>query len=259
METPGAKDGAEDFLKSLPEIKPGESFRFACHPDVACFNACCADLNLMLTPYDVLRLRRALDMPSQEFIETHAQVSAYPDTGYPAMHLKMNEAAALACPFVTEQGCSVYGHRPGACRTYPVGRAAKLDHEGNLVEQFFLVREDHCKGFEDNQEWTTDSWRLDQDITRYNQANDRYMKLLFRQKGNGLISPKHANMCLLAVYQLDRFQEFIRHMNLFSRLELNEATQAAVLDNEEACLDFAMEWIELVIYGDNARLAPRRS
>ena len=42
-------DATDAFLKSLPELAPGERFRFACHPEVPCFNACCSDLSLMLT------------------------------------------------------------------------------------------------------------------------------------------------------------------------------------------------------------------
>ena len=35
-----------------------EAFRFACGPEVACFNDCCRDLFQALTPYDALRLKR---------------------------------------------------------------------------------------------------------------------------------------------------------------------------------------------------------
>ena len=31
-------------------------FTFACHPGVPCFTECCRELDLALTPYDVLRL-----------------------------------------------------------------------------------------------------------------------------------------------------------------------------------------------------------
>lgn len=251
------RDGTQAFLDSLPEIKPGESFRFACHPGVTCFNACCADLNLMLTPYDVLRLRRSLNLASEPFIIQHAEVGMYPDTGFPALHLKMNEDEAKACPFVTPAGCSVYRDRPGACRTYPVGRAARLDKQGNILEQHFLVREEHCRGFEQDARWTTETWQQDQEIALYNRANDRYMRIMARQKGKPAIDAKHGVMCLLALYQLDRFQEFIRNMNLFSRLDADQARQEAVLSDEEQCLDFAYDWVELMVCGDNANLTPR--
>ena len=76
------------FLQSLPEIDPATPFTFACHPNVGCFNACCGDLNLLLTPYDVLRLCRGLNLPSAAVLEKHCELGLYPDTGFPAIHLR---------------------------------------------------------------------------------------------------------------------------------------------------------------------------
>ena len=50
---------------------PDEVFRFACSPGVACFNACCRDLNQSLYPYDILRLKKRLKLPSGEFLERY--------------------------------------------------------------------------------------------------------------------------------------------------------------------------------------------
>ena len=73
-------DATEAFLKSLPELTAGETFRFACHPEVPCFNACCSDLTLMLTPYDALRLRRALGVTPVDFMNHFARRFEAPDT-----------------------------------------------------------------------------------------------------------------------------------------------------------------------------------
>ena len=59
-----SSDASRELLDSLPELKPDETFCFDCNPDVPCFNRCCAELTLPLTPYDVLRLRRNLGLGS---------------------------------------------------------------------------------------------------------------------------------------------------------------------------------------------------
>lgn len=248
-------DETQNFLESLPELHAGQMFRFACHPGVRCFNACCSDLNMPLTPYDVLRLRRNLGMGSEEFINTHARVGQYPDTGFPALFLRMSDHPLKLCPFVSDKGCTVYPDRSGACRTYPLGRATKEDEQGNVVEQFFVVREEHCRGFDESGEWSSATWLADQGLEPYNASNDRYMRLMARCKRQGAaISPKQATMVLLACYQLDRFADFIRGVRLFDRLDIDAARQQHVLDNEEARLDFAYDWAELVLFGDCAAL-----
>lgn len=265
-------DATRDFLNSLPEVKPGERFWFACHPGVPCFNACCSDLTMPLTPYDVLRLSAGLDMGSEAFIEDYAVPGFYEDTGFPLLHLRMNPGGVKLCPFVTEQGCGVYEHRSSACRTYPLGRATRMEGEGRsarAVEQYFLVREAHCKGFAEQGEWTIDTWLADQGIEPYNRMNDRYMRLMARYKAladGAVLSNRHATMALLCLYQQDRFLELIRATDLFNRVTLageyleqdEHAVKANVLENPEARLWFAFDWVELVLFGSCANLLPGR-
>lgn len=244
-------DATQAFLESLPELAPGEHFRFACNPQVPCFNACCSDLTLMLTPYDVLRLRARLDLSSRDFIARHALTAQAPDTGFPMLRLRMqDDIPGAPCPFVTRQGCSVYPGRPGACRTYPLGRATKTGPAGEIVEQFFVVQEPHCRGFEQDSSWTSATWLTDQDLKEYNSHNDRYMLLLAEAKGRGaMLDQKQANMVFLAAYNVDAFRDFLANTGMLGRLELSEERQAAILKDESERLLFAMDWLELALFG----------
>ncbi len=256
-------DSTEAFLAALPEIVPGEQFFFSCGPQVPCFNACCAELNLPLTPYDVLRLTRNLNMSSDQFFEEFIEAGPSEDTGFPRLRLLMEDIPGKPCPFVAKQGCSVYPDRPSACRTYPLGRACRPDGAGRLREQYFLVREEHCRGFEQHASFTTATWLSDQGLVPYHQANDRYMLLLvrYKEKADGaLLSGRLATMALLCLYQQDRFADLIRATNLLDQIRPltpeAEVRQARVLDDPEARLDFALDWIELVVLGHNAALEP---
>lgn len=266
-------DATRDFLDSLPEIKPGETFRFSCHPGVSCFNACCSDLTMPLTPYDVLGLCGGLSMGSEEFIEEYAVPGYYEDTGFPLLHLRMEPGVAKPCPFVTEKGCGVYEFRSSACRTYPLGRATRMEGSGDEAREkarYFLVREAHCKGFAERGEWTIDTWLADQGIEPYNRMNDRYMRLMARYKNvaeGALLSNRHATMALLCLYQQDRFLDFIRSTNLLSRITLagayaeqgEEAARQSILDDPEARLRFAFDWVELALLGSAPGLLPGRA
>ncbi len=242
------------FLDSLPEISDGETFRFACHPGVPCFNACCRDLTMPLAPYDVLRLRQELGMDSEEFIATHTAVGQYP-TGYPVLYLKMSATPERTCSFLTPAGCSVYPSRSAACRTYPLGRATREDEQGQLVERYFLVHEPHCLGFSERREWTLSTWLHDQELPEYNRWNDRYMHLMARQQRTGHpLAQKHATLCTLAFYRLDRFAGFLQSTGVMERLVMDDAWKQRVLDDEATRLEFAFDWIELVLYGENPKL-----
>ncbi len=252
-------DATREFLQSLPEVDPATPFSFACHPDVGCFNACCGDLNLLLTPYDVLRLCRGLQMPSADFLSTHCEISLYPDTGFPAIHLRMEDNEYRNCPFVTEAGCSVYENRPAACRTYPLGRVVRTTEDGGIKVQYYLVQEAHCQGFKEPKSWLLKEWIADQGLQLYFAAGDRYSLLLARQKASGNMVPQNqAGLLVLSLYQQDKFLEFMENTGLLDRLEMDRQRRETVLDDEEARLEFAMDWLELVLFGESTGLIRKK-
>lgn len=251
-----ARDETQEFLDHLPELRPGATFQFACHPQVPCFNACCSDLTLMLTPYDVLRLRRGLGMASREFIRPFCEVAAQGTAGFPTVRLRMLENDRRACPFVREAGCSVYENRPSACRTYPLGRATRLDDAGQPMEQFFVVKEPHCRGFEQQRQWSSETWLANQGLEDYNRFNDRLMELMSRVRRAGRsLDQKQVNLAFLALYQPDDFRRFVQDMGVLSHVVLDPERERAMLQSEEAMLEFGMDWLELALIGRCATLA----
>lgn len=251
-------DQTKEFLDSLPELEKGQSYCFKCYPGISCFNECCGDLNLVMTPYDVLRLRRNLGMLSRDFLHVHCETSVMPDTRFPVLRLRMTENEKHSCPFVREEGCSVYPDRPGACRTYPLGRATRPDGRGGIEEQFFVVQEPHCRGFEESAEWTSDEWLKDQGFDIYVRFNDRYMNLLARWKDTGKQLPDQmVQMVVLALYQLDDFRGMIENMRVFDRFDVDDERRAAIMEDDEAALDFSLDWLELLLFRSCENLKPK--
>jgi hypothetical protein len=170
----------------------------------------------------------------------------------------MLEGPGEPCPFVSQAGCTVYEDRPGACRSYPLGRGASMGRDG-VVERFYLVREDHCCGFDAGTERTSREWYDDQDMAPYNRANDRYMRLMALVRATGRPLEKNlANMGMLCLFQLDMFRELIARMGLFDRVEAEDRRELVMGDSQEAdeaALDFGLDWMELVIFGTCPNLA----
>ena len=160
-------------------LAPGETFAFRCHPGVPCFNACCRDLELALTPYDVLQLAQGIGVPPSDFLNRYAVIEADDTTCFPRVYLGMVDDGQASCPFVSPAGCQVYAHRPGACRTYPMGRGASLGAPGAPpMVQHILVTESHCHGFGEGSPVTADDWAKDQGLAPYQAAADLLLPLL---------------------------------------------------------------------------------
>ena len=195
-------------LNQIPgrQLAKREAFRFACRPDLDCFNSCCRDKRLPLWPYDLLRLRLALETSSPEILERYVELEFDPASGWPALRLRLDEQGR--CPFVSPQGCQVYKHRPGACRIYPLARATAAGSD----EAIYILQETkNCLGWDQDRKHTSESWTQDQELAEYDRANDLMRPLFFHEKRRGRVElePIQVHVIIAALYNLDVFRQMI--------------------------------------------------
>jgi len=245
---------AEGFggLDFGPELTPGDTFRFHCGPGVPCFTECCGKLDLMLTPYDVLQLKTALGVTSSEFLDQYTYMRQRTPQEFPQFFMKM-DGRDKRCPFVRARGCAVYQHRPGACRIYPVGRGSTRNKsDGSAHEFFFLVKEDHCKGFQEDCQWRISEWLHDQGMAEYNRVNDLLMELHVRrvQQEGIRLTENHMKMFVMACYNLERFREFVFQSNFLERFEVAEDRVRVIQSSDLALLEFAFLWLRFALFGE---------
>jgi Fe-S-cluster containining protein len=229
------------------------AFRFRCHKGIACFTVCCADLNLVLTPYDVIRLKNRLNIPSDEFLDRYTEMKLGAHGPFPLARLKMAEDEKRHCPFLTPDGCTVYEDRPGACRIYPLGRAAmKVGHTEDTRERFFLVNEPHCLGFQEDKRWTVEEWMSNEGLPVYNAMNDKWLEVVGASKNMGPEEniPKKLKMFYMASYNLDRFREFIFNTRFFDLFDVDTALQEELAVSDERLMFFALDWLKFSLFGE---------
>ena len=237
-----------------------DSFCFECGPHVPCFTECCGKLQLSLTPYDTLRLRKRLGLSSGEFMDRHADIRLRTMHGFPELMLKMSENEGRKCPFVTDSGCSVYEDRPGACRIYPLGRASKKHPmTGEPQEFYFTVREDHCRGFEFHRNWMVSNWLDDQGMEEYNKWNDLLMELisLKSRKGSETLNPQHIQMYMMSCFNIEKFRDFIFKSAFLQKFEVEEETVSSITNDDEELLRFAFLWLKFALFREPT-MKPKR-
>ncbi len=230
-----------------------DEFQFACGPHVPCFTECCRKLELLLTPFDVLKLRKSLGMPAADVLDTHCHMRWRTSHGFPEVLLKMESDDDQRCPFVTREGCSIYENRPGACRIYPLGRAStKHPLDGTRREFYFTVRESHCRGFEEPCSWKVGGWLADQGMQEYNKFNDLLMELyVYRSRGKQLtLGPQHLQMFVMACYNLDRFRDFIFKSPFLTKFEISSDTVDELRDDDYRLLEFAFQWLKFALFSE---------
>jgi Fe-S-cluster containining protein len=238
--------------------------KFRCHPGVRCFTACCGGIKIILTPYDILQLTKRLGIPAHEFLHKYTLPTYLEKTDMPGVMIKMREEDNK-CPFVTPEGCTVYTDRPTACRYYPVGMAdfhegGSRDEDGkeNTAQEekfFFTVREDHCKGFEEDKEWTVREWREDQGVDVRDEMNKDWLRLVMRRKSFGLqatLSEQAKRMFFMASTDLATFRRFIFESSFLETYVLDEETIKKLKEDDVELMLFSFKYLAATLFGAQA-------
>jgi len=236
------------------KLTANSRFKFRCHKGVKCFTACCSNINIVLPPYDLLRLRKRFGMTTEDFINKYCEIEILAKTLLPVITLKMQNDEKRSCPFVTPDGCTVYEDRPNICRYYPVGMATlrKQDAEGGKDEFYFMTKEDHCKGFEEEQEWTIAAWRKDQEADLYDDMNRGWMEILIKKKSFGEREfPEIKNkMFFMVSTNTDYFREFVFESSFLDTYDISQERIEKVRADDAELLKLGYEWLRSAMFAE---------
>lgn len=243
-------------LPSMKDVEPTKlslesKFRFRCHKGIKCFTKCCSNINILLTPYDVVRMKKRLKLSSEEFLDKYTYMEVDDKSKQPLVRLRMLDDDDKKCRFVTPEGCTIYTDRPANCRYYPVGQGTlrKEGEKGPVNEEFyFLIREPHCLGYEEDKEWTIESWRIDQEVDLYDEMNREWKEIQLRR--NPLIKELDSNQqaqIYTASYDMDRFRRFVFESRFLDIFDINEEEVEKIRTDEIALMTLGFKYIKYLL------------
>jgi len=242
----------EEILKDYPRLSAEDSFKFACHSDVPCYNKCCRDVNIFLTPYDIIRLKNNLGITSGEFLSKYTISPFDKNLKYPVVLLEMDEKTRK-CPFVKKEGCSVYHDRPWSCRMYPLGLASPGESSKELQQEFyFLLKEAVCRGFEEEKNWTVNEWIENQGIREFDEMGQLFKELTthrFFQQDKPL-SPDKIEMFFMVCYHIDKFRKFVFESTFLEKFEVDEMTREKIRTDDIELLRFGVGWLRFALFAE---------
>ena len=168
----------EVIERAKKEVSLNDKFCFECK---RC-GRCCFRCEIVLTPYDILRLCHGLRMTTGEFLHRYAQITLGPESGLPILWLDFEKVQrwrggdeqSPPCPFLALKGdhfvCGVYPYRPSCCRSFPVFRMAKADEEPK-----FYLQEVSCPAAETTREYTVAEWIGHEGLAPYHRGNQQFL------------------------------------------------------------------------------------
>ena len=246
----------------MPEMFDGtKTIQFRCHKGIACFNACCKSIDISLTPYDILRLKRCLGITSTEFLEHFTFPFEMEKDGIAGVKLKPVDQGS-ACQFMTADGCSVYEDRPSACRYYPVALLS-MRRQDEYVDKdaYALVVEEHCLGHKEERRLTIDAYRKEQGLDEYDQFSRGWRQLILKKKSSGPTigkpSKRSLQLFFMTCYDVDRFRDFVASDAFNALYDIPGSDLDTFLSDDVALMQFGFRFLRQVLFGEALGIAMR--
>lgn len=259
MDTYMAKDLPFPESPVVPQMMDGSKvIQFRCRKGIACWNACCSNIDISLTPYDILRLKRRLGLASAAFLRQYAVPYEMEKDGIAGVKLKPAEGGT-ACQFMTPEGCSVYEDRPTACRYYPVALLS-MRRQDEYVDRdaYALVREEHCLGHNEPRNLAIDEYRAEQGLQEYDEQGRGWRQLVLKKKSSGPTvgkpSVRSRQLFFMTCYDIDTFRAFVDSGPFKDLYDVPEEEIKAMLgdslESEQALMQFGFRFLRQVLFGE---------
>jgi uncharacterized protein len=239
----------------LPEAFGADKIiRFRCRKGIACWNACCSNIDISLTPYDILRLKQRLGMTSTAFLEAYTLPYEMEKDGIAGVKLRPVDGGT-ACRFMTPEGCGVYDDRPTACRYYPVALLSmRKQGESTDSDSYALVREPHCLGHDEPRDITIADYRGEQGLADYDALARGWRQLILKKKSSGPTvgkpSKRSLQLFFMTCYDVDRFREFVASDGFRAIHDVPADEMARLLADDVALMQFGFRFLRQVLFGE---------
>lgn len=231
-----------------------DKFQFHCHKGIACFNKCCENIDILLAPYDLLRLKRHFGLASREFIDQYTRDYPMDGHGMPGLKLK-TQPDSSACIFLTPEGCGVYEDRPTACRYYALGLLhMRKTGASSDEDSYFVVKEDHCLGHQEPHVQTVREYRKEQGIELYDEENLEWRRIVLKKRSAGPAigkpSPRSFELFFLASYDLEGFHSFVASPGFEELFEIAPELKQEWMADDIELMQFAFRFLKQALFGE---------
>ena len=244
------------------KLKPADMFCFSCHDGVSCWNVCCHGADITLTPMDILGLSERLDMKARDFLAKYTVPDTWDRADLPVAKLKMTgQDGKGPCSFMTGEGCSVYESRPATCRYYPLGLASIKPKGSDIKEDFFfLVKETHCRGHDEDNLQSVTKFRDQQGLAGYDEGNRGWIDILMKMAswqsiggpGGKEIPAQTKQMFFLVSTDVDGLRQFILESKFLDTYEIDPQAVETIKSDDIALLQLGFDWMKNVLFNDPA-------
>lgn len=161
------KQKAEEYL-NLPKLTKKDSFEFGCNQCGECCRNRDNENAIMLTPLDVYKISKYLNITTVEFIEKYCYGYCGDNSKFPIVILKTKVYRGV-CVF-SKGKCSIHPVKPAVCALFPLGRMTI----GKDSELTYFMQKTSCGN---KTKYTVEEW-----LSEFNMLEDEKITVIWQKK-----------------------------------------------------------------------------
>lgn len=236
-------------VEECDKLTLASRFRFTAQPEETCFPQCCSDNNLILSPYDILRLKNHWGITSTEFLERFTRRENEEKSNLPLVILDLGKNQER-CPFVEDKSgrCTVYSDRPASCRLYPLGKGGVLMDKS--VDYYYYSRQaKDCPDSQTDMETTVALWLEERGLNLYEDLSRDWeaMILWMGLKTDIKTPPQVQALFYLAAYDVDKFRRFVFETSFLEIFQITGPLVELLRTDDVELLKLAYGYLKTVL------------
>jgi hypothetical protein len=116
-------------------------------------------------------------------------------------------------------------------------------------EFFFFIREPNCAGYDQDKEWTIESWRKAQGVDIYDDMNREWAEIQLRRDNPGKpkLDKSKQPLIYMATYDLDRFRRFVFESGFLNMFDVDPEEIEKLKTDEIALMKFAFKYLKYIL------------
>ena len=239
---------------SLTVLSIEDDFNFSCHKGLNCFNSCCTNINLYLTPYDIIRMKKRLGISSEEFLQTYTIPMFMKEIGHPVVIVRMTDDMKKSCPFVSKQGCTIYEDRPWSCRMYPLDPLIhRSDEASSEKHRFTIINNKNCQGFHSTKKQTVRKWIETQNTALYVKMMNLWAEVTLHPKMEVIeyLDETQQSFFHTASFNIDGFRELVLKSDFLDTFDIDKKLLTRIKKDDVELMKFGFQWLKHVLFGEN--------
>lgn len=114
---------------------------------------------------------------------------------------------------------------------------------------YFFIKDPNCLGYQEDKEWTIESWRADQGCDLFDEMNREWIEIQLRRNTDehSKLDSKKQAMLYMASYDIDKFKRFVQESGVLNIFEMDKEEVEKIKNDRISLMKFGFKYMKYIL------------